>query len=77
MNQHHLTATTSDMFALAIVTLILLLIIVGVLGYVVKTVYRISYRADLLVNVVIPWMNYISTVVIPNFTPIPVPPIKG
>lgn len=55
----------------------LLLIIAAVLGYAIVLLRHIDYQSDLLVNVVIPWMNHIGTVVIPNFQQIPEPPIKG
>lgn len=58
-------------------TLALLLAITGALGYALVLLRHIAYQADLLVNVVIPWMNHIGQVVIPNYQQIPEPPIKG
>lgn len=60
-----------------IITIALLLAITAALTYALTLLRRIDNNAALLVNVVIPWMNHIGTVIIPNFQQIPEPPIKG
>jgi hypothetical protein len=60
-----------------LVIIVMLLIISAALGYAIIILRRIDTNAALLVNVVIPWMNHIGQVVIPNYQQIPEPPIKG
>jgi hypothetical protein len=52
-------------------------IITGLLAYAIILLRRIDTNTQLLVNVVIPWMNHIGQVIIPNYQQIPEPPIKG
>lgn len=62
---------------LKISELVLLLALVGGLVYAIILLRHIAYQADLLVNTMIPWMNSIGGVVIPNFKDLPIPMWKG